>query len=372
MIKVVHVYKTFYPETVGGVEKNIYDICKATEKYGISHNVLCTSQRTKIETSVFKGISVIRYPQTIHMSSCPVSIDLLARFNSEVQHADIIHYHYPWPFASLAACFTARKKCVATYHSDIVRQTFLRKVLYPLDQYFLHKIDKIIATSPQYAQLSANLRKFSKKVSVIPITISKASYPLPDEAVCNKIKQQFGQFYLFIGQLRYYKGLEAVIEAVKGASFKLVVIGDGPKRKELQRLCDKHSITNVIFLGNLSEQEKVNYLHACYSLVLPSNSRAEAFGISLLEGAMFGKPLISCNIRTGVEYINIHGQTGLVVPPTVAGLHDAMTTLSQQPKLAAAMGKRALQRFQEHFNYEAAGEKLAGLYNELLLEKTLI
>jgi rhamnosyl/mannosyltransferase len=240
-----------------------------------------------------------------------------------------------------------------------------------MDQYFLHKVDKIIATSPQYAQLSANLRKFSEKVLVIPIAISKASYPNPNLNACHKIKEQLGQFYLFIGQLRHYKGLDVLIRAVRNTNFKLVIIGDGSKRKALQRLCDKYSITNVTFLGNLSEQDKVNYLSACYSLVLPSNSRAEAFGISLLEGAMFGKPLISCSIKTGVEYINIHGQTGLVVPPTVAGLFAAMSKLSQNTELAASMGRRALQRFQEHFNYETMGEKLARLYKELLSEKTL-
>ena len=53
-----------------------------------------------------------------------------------------------------------------------------------------------------------------------------------------------------------------------------------------------------------------------YAILFPSHLRSEAFGISLLEGAMFGKPLISSEIGTGTTYINIDGKTGVVVPPS--------------------------------------------------------
>lgn len=368
MVKVLHVYKTFFPESVGGVENYIYNTCKSTEKHGIRHSVICTTSNGAV-ASIFDGITVLKYPYTIKLSSCPVSLKLLMKFKSEVQHADIIHYHYPWPFAHLLSLFAKGKKSLVTYHSDIVRQRILRKVLYPLDQYFLYKADQIIATSPQYANLSPNLRRFSSKVNVIPITISKHNYPTLNTSACREIRKKFGQFYLFIGQLRHYKGLEVLLKAIKGSKVKLLVIGDGPKRHCLQRLCARQSINNVVFLGNLSEKEKVNYLHECFGVILPSNSKAEAFGISLLEGAMFKKPLISCSIKTGVEHVNKHMETGLVVPPTEEHLRSAMMKLSATPRLAEKMGNQAFHRFQHHFNYDIIGEKLANLYRNLVEKK---
>ena len=68
-------------------------------------------------------------------------------------------------------------------------------------------------------------------------------------------------------------------------------------------------------MGYLLEDDKVALINLCYAVVFPSHLRSEAFGISLLEGAMYGKPLISSEIGTGTSHINIDGETGLVVPP---------------------------------------------------------
>jgi rhamnosyl/mannosyltransferase len=69
-------------------------------------------------------------------------------------------------------------------------------------------------------------------------------------------------------------------------------------------------------LGFLPDEDKVALLELCYSVIFPSHLRSEAFGISLLEGAMYGMPLISSEIGTGTTYINIDGETGIVVPPS--------------------------------------------------------
>lgn len=372
MVKVLHVYKTFFPESIGGVEQYIYNICKATMRHGISHSILCTTPASSKTTSIFDGITVLKYPHTITFASCPVSMNLLTKFKNEIVHADIIHYHYPWPFAHLLSLFAKNKKSLVTYHSDIVRQKILRKVLYPLEQYFLYKTDKIIATSRQYANLSPNLRKFSSKLNIIPITISRHNYPPIDSTKCKEIKQKLGPFYLFIGQLRHYKGLDILINAIENTDLKLVVIGDGPKRKNLEQLCRIRNISTITFLGSVSEQEKVNYLNACFGVILPSNSKAEAFGISLLEGAMFKKPLISCKISTGVEYVNKHMETGLVIQPTAEHLRKAMDKLLATPKLAEQMGLNAFNRFQQRFNYDTIGQKLAVLYKNLAEQKETV
>ena len=70
-IKVLHVYKTFFPETVGGGEQVIFQLCKNAE---IESRVLCLTKNSKKTVENYEGIKVIRYPQTLSYASCPISI----------------------------------------------------------------------------------------------------------------------------------------------------------------------------------------------------------------------------------------------------------------------------------------------------------
>ena len=89
-------------------------------------------------------------------------------------------------------------------------------------------------------------------------------------------------------------------------------------------------------------------------------------GISLLDGAMFGKPLISSEIGTGTTFINIANETGLVVPPSdPIALRQAMQWLCDHPQRAAEMGAQALKRYREHFTAEKMVNAYAQMYREL-------
>ena len=85
----------------------------------------------------------------------------------------------------------------------------------------------------------------------------------------------------------------------------------------------------------------------------PSQLRSEAFGLVQLEAAMRSKPLICTELSTGTSYVNIHGKTGMVIPPENAGaLRNAMNVLAQNPQLSVSMGCRARERFIELFTSE--------------------
>lgn len=82
---------------------------------------------------------------------------------------------------------------------------------------------------------------------------------------------------------------------------------------------------------------------------------------------MYGKPMISCEIGSGTSYINLHGETGLVVPPSNApALREAMVELWGSPVRAAEMGQRAVERYRALFTAERMGRQMAALYDELL------
>lgn len=364
--KILHVYKTFSPETRGGVEKVIHQLSQDMSKYGFESKVICLTSGKKKLVEEFENIKVIRYPSTLNFASCPISIPMLFSFRKESKWADIIHYHYPWPFGDLLSMFVPdEKKQIATYHSDIVKQRLLKRFYYPLEQCFLRKLDKIIATSPVYAQSSKNLQKFKNKVDIVDLGINPDDYPKPNRLKSNEIKKKYGRFILFIGQLRYYKGLHLLIPAMKGLDVNLIIIGTGTEEKKLKHLCKKEKIYNVYFLGQLEEEDKVNFLDSCYAFALTSHLRSEAFGISLLEACIFSKPIISCQIGTGTEYINQNGETGFVVYPDVKSIRSSIVKLLCEPDIAKKMGKAARKRFETKFTSEIMVKEMVKLIEKL-------
>ena len=91
------------------------------------------------------------------------------------------------------------------------------------------------------------------------------------------------------------------------------MVGTGPLEQQLKTTVVRQGIGNVQFTGYLDEEDNVALLELCLGVMLPSYLRSEAFGVSLLEGAVFSKPMISCEIGTGTSFVNIDKETGLVV-----------------------------------------------------------
>jgi rhamnosyl/mannosyltransferase len=205
------------------------------------------------------------------------------------------------------------------------------------------------------------------KVQVIPIGLDKDAYPTPAPERLHAWRQRLGErFFLFVGVLRYYKGLHILLQAAQGQGWPIVIAGAGPIEAELKAQAAALGLQQVHFLGFVPEEDKAALLQLCHAVVFPSHLRSEAFGVSLLEGAMFGKALISCEIGTGTSYINIGGETGLVVPPAdPAALREAMQFLWNHPEQAAAMGQRARQRFEHHFTAAQMVDAYAALYARL-------
>jgi len=369
LIKVLHFFKTYYPDTMGGVEQFIFQLARGGNRNGVESMVLSLSEHADDHVMQMDGHQACRARTSFQLASTPFSVSCFSKFTALAAEADIIHYHFPWPFMDVVHFATGVKKpAVVSYHSDIIRQKNLLRVYRPLQHRFLSSVDRIVATSPNYFATSDVLPEFKHKVSVIPIGLDKSSYPLTTAERLDYWKTQFkGRFYLFVGVLRYYKGLHILIEAAKGNDYPVVIVGAGPIEAELKAQADESGLKNVHFLGLLPDEDKVALLTLCYGVLFPSHLRSEAFGISLLEGAMFGKPMISSEIGTGTSYINIADETGLVVPPSdPAALGQAMQYLWEHPQQAAAMGAKAEERYWHYFTADKMVDSYSRLYQELV------
>lgn len=368
---VLHFYRTAFPDTMGGVEQVINQIARGANRLGVKTEVLSLTPDRLARTIEIDGYLAHRARLDLQIASTGFSASVFCRFSQLAKKADVIHYHFPWPFMDLVHFATRVKKpTVVTYHSDILRQKHLLKLYRPLKRRFLASVDRIVATSPNYLATSDVLEKFSGKVSVIPIGLDKESYPEPEPGRLAHWRKQLGQkFFLFVGVLRYYKGLHILVEAAQGTDYPIVIVGAGPIEQELKAQAAQLGLRNIHFLGHLPDEDKVALLTLCYGVVFPSHLRSEAFGISLLEGAMYGKPMISSEIGTGTTFINIADETGLVVPPSdPVALRQAMLHLWENPDGAAEMGRRAEARYWKHFTAEQMVKSYVDLYGDLVRE----
>ena len=371
-MNVLHFYKTYYPTSFGGVEQVIFQLASGSVQFGVNSTVLSLS-RNKVERVIeFNGHSSYRCRSNFVIASTDFSITAFWQFNKLVKQADIVHYHFPWPFMDLVHFVSNHKKpCVLTYHSDIVKQKILLNLYRPLKNKFLESVDAIVATSPNYRVTSNLLQRHQNKVEVIPIGLDKKLYPLVDIGRSQYWRAKLGnKFFLFVGVLRYYKGLNILLDALALGDFPVVIVGAGPIEYELKVKAESLNLKNVTFLGQVSEEDKVAILNLSYAIVFPSHLRSEAFGISLLEGAMYEKPLISSEIGTGTSYINIDQETGIIIPPSSPkDLHLAMAYIWNNPNVAARMGAAAIARYEKLFTADKMCKSYADLYQRLIDEK---
>lgn len=367
-MRVLHFFKTSFPDSMGGIEQLIHQIASGASKLGVKIDVLSLTPDRVARTVEIEGYLVHRVRRNFQIASTSFSVSVFLRFSQLAKKADVIHYHFPWPFMDMVHFVTRVKKpTVVTYHSDIIRQKYLLKLYRPLRNRFLASVDHIVATSANYLVTSDVLTKFSDKVSIIPIGLDKATYPQPLPGRLQYWRERFGlKFFLFVGVIRYYKGLHILVAAAQGTDYPIVIVGVGPIEQELKAQAVRLGLRNIHFVGFLSDEDKVALLMLCYGVVLPSHLRSEAFGISLLEGTMYGKPMISSEIGTGTTFINIDGETGLVVPHSdPVRLRQAMRYLWEHPGHAAEMGRRAEERYWKHFTGKQMVEKYVDIYGDL-------
>jgi len=371
-MRVLHIYKASLPESMGGVEQVINTLAIGCVKKGLVVDVLALSSNKTYKTD-WNGCSIYFSKQNFSVASTGFSLHAIYNLWKLSKEADIIHLHFPWPYMDLMF-FLLRldKPTVITYHSDIVKQKNLVKFYKPLKNWLLNRVDLIVATSPNYLVTSQVLQRFITKVEVIPIGLEKLFYPLSDSERLKYWHNLIGdKFFLFVGVLRYYKGLSILLDALALGDFPTVIVGAGPIENELKTQAASLGLKNVVFLGYVSEEDKVEIILLSFAVVFPSNLRSEAFGVSLLEGAMYGKPLISSEIGTGTCFINRNQETGIVVPPSSSkDLNAAMSYLWNTPELAKQMGANAAVRFSELFTADKMTDAYITQYRRIVDRKS--
>jgi glycosyltransferase involved in cell wall biosynthesis len=370
-MRVLHFYRTSFSDTHGGTEVFMNQLALAGRPLGIEAEVLSLSRDGSYGSDNSLGYTVHRVPRQFEVASNSVSLRAFSKFAELADSFDIIHYHFPWPFMDLVHFATrSRKPSIVTYHSDIIRQSIILKLYRPLMHKFLGSVDRIVSTSENYFRTSDTLQRFSSKVSVIPIGLDAETYPEPAAERLEYWRGRLGsKFFLFIGVLRYYKGLHILLEAARERDWPIVIVGAGPVEGELREEIARYSLTNIHLLGFVSDEDKSALYNLSRAVVFPSYLRSEAFGITLVEGAMYGRPLVSTEIGTGTSFVNSHNETGFVIPPSdAASLRSTLDVLWGDNELCDRLGAGARSRFEEHFTASQMAQSYLTLYQGLQVQ----
>lgn len=365
-LRVLHVYKD-YPPVVGGIENHLRLLAERQSARGLDVSVLVTARGAQAGEQVENGVRVIRARRLGEALSTPLSLELAGWLRRLAP--DVTHLQFPYPPGELAHLLWGRARAtVVTYQSDIVRQRLTGLAYRPVLRRLLRRADRIIATSPGYLASSPVLAGLRERCCVVPLAIDTAAFqPAPEAA--RALRERFpGPRVLFVGRLRYYKGLEHLVDAMADLPATLLVAGDGALRPELERRAARSPAAGRIrFLGHVPQAELNAHYCAADVVVLPSSQRSEAFGLVLLEAMACGRPVVSTELSTGTSWVNRHGDTGLVVPPRDArALAAALRLLLADETLRARMGARARLRATHEFDADGMVTRVLEVYDEAL------
>jgi glycosyltransferase involved in cell wall biosynthesis len=369
-MRILHIYKDYYPPIVGGMEMFMALLCREMKGRADVEALVCSrSLRSRVRS--VDGVRVTEVGELFRILSAPIA-PAFPLFLKRARH-DILHFHLPNPTAVMSYLITRPPgRVVVQYQSDIVRQAFALKTYGRFLRKFLGLADAIIVSSPNYLETSDHLAPFKEKCRIIPLGIDLDEFELKEteQNAARALQEKYGgRFLLFVGVLRYYKGVDYLLEAMQQVDCPLVVVGDGPERQTLESKRAALGLEDKVhFTGQIEQRDLVQHLHACETFVFPASHRSEAYGISLVQALACSKPAVSTRLGTGTSFVNLDGETGIVVEPRDPGaLADAINRLLGDDELRRRLGANGTERARTLFSKERTVDEIWNLYQQLAI-----
>ena len=371
---ILHIYKDYFP-VLGGIENHLRDVAVGLAERGIRVTVLVTNtnRATVIEQS--GSLQIIKAARQLHVASTPLSWPMVMQAR-RLFGVDVVHLHFPYPPGDLVArAVPDNPPLVISYHSDIVRQQGILRLYAPLLRATLARAARILVTSPAYLHSSAWLPPHAARCTVLPFGVALERFAAPDAAAVAAVRARYqhAPLVLFVGRLRYYKGLHFLLEAMPQINqthpdARLLIVGVGPEQERLQAQAHAAGISErVHFLGEVDDTTLPAIYAAADVFVLPSHLRAEAFGIVQIEAQASGLPIVCAELGTGTSFVTQHGRTGLVVPPAdPVALARAITVLLANPDLARTLGAAGRRRAYAEFSQPVMLDRLQAVYQDVV------
>lgn len=368
-LRVLHAFKVYRPSH-GGIVHIIEKLVRGLAGR-VQSRILVSRERGLGKREVIDGVSVRRTTSIGQLLALPLSPTFPLQFWRDTKQADVVSYHYPFPLVDLAVFlwFPKQTALVVHWHSEIVAQAHMARLLAPLIRHCLRRADRIIVASSEHISRSPFLAPLKGKCVVIPFGVDVEAWRslTPSEAArIHDLKQRYPQLVVAVGRLVPYKGFDTLLLAVRDVNATLVLIGSGPLEQALRQQAVNLGIEKrVIFRGDVDDTELKISLHAASVFVLSSVSENEAFGIVQLEAMACGKPIVNTALKTAVPWVARHNQEALTVTPgDVAAMAAALTRLLCDPALSRQLGENGLARARACFSNDVFFTRTLETYQE--------
>ena len=271
-------------------------------KYSLSSNggietvtrlIHCNSQGLEVESLTFKIENIEALPNEesvlplITFSKQPIALKYVFQIRKILQRHRTVLLHLPNIFSALLLYVLAPKaRIVVFWHADILRSAWYLPVVRMLEKKICERAESIIYTSQSYYDSSYSKYWVGKdKAHVISLGVPAPLHYKKKYKAKNDVLK-----ILFIGRNTAYKGLGDLLEAVReNCNVRLTIVG--VEFSEVASIVG--NAPNVDVAGALSVGQKQRVIADHDFLVLPSTSKAEAFGLVLIEALSAGTPVIT-------------------------------------------------------------------------------
>ena len=345
----------YYP-VIGGIETWTYNIA---ERLSEKAEVFVVTGRVKNQSNKeeLRGVRVWRTSFFIlsNLSASPLiySLSLLPYifFKSlnliKKEKIDVLHCQ---GFLSSLIGFCLFVVTRVPYVTTVQR---LEKKRNPLKNFIYRKAAVCIGAS---SAIKKNFEDVGcKNIEVIPNGIDMKRF----EGLERKAHDGF--IVISVARLEKVKGIEYLIKAVK--DFKLLIIGDGSERKNLENLVQKLNLKDkVTFLGQIPNKEIPHHLMEADCLVVPSVR--EGFGISVLEAQAAGLPVIGTRVGGILDLIKDQKTGILVEPKNVQQIEEAVSKIKSDPEFTRSLIENARNNARK-YDWQEITERVYNIYQRI-------
>lgn len=371
-MRVLHFAKYSFLRT-GGMERHVEILTRALAARGVDVTVLSYDPSGTALPRNEDGVHVEPVPTLGNVSSQALAPGLVTRSRRLAHQCrfDLIHQHWPDPFAHFAASMVpGRPAQVVSWHTDILRQRVLGPLYQALAPLTLVKPDAVIGATHAHLK-SIQISRFAspERRHVIPFGIDVRPFT-PTAQTLNaalelRAKHGGGPVVFALGRHVYYKGFDVLIRAMARVPAVLLLGGEGPLTPMLRQQAEAVG-ARVRLVGNIPEAQLPSYFHACDVFCLPSVAQTEAFGLVQAEAMACGKPLVNTALGNGVNELAPNEICALTVTP---GDDDALATalckVLSESEMAMRLGAAGRDRVNTSFTVESMVTKTIALYEML-------
>ncbi|MFT7424219.1 MAG: N-acetyl-alpha-D-glucosaminyl L-malate synthase BshA [Algoriphagus sp.] len=311
-----------YP-TFGGSGVVATELGKGLAKLGHEVHFITYRQPTRLdffsENLFYHEVDIKSYPLFEH---APYELALASKMVSVVKYEklDLLHVHYAIPHAS--AAYMAKQilktqgiqiPVITTLHGTDITLVGKDPSYEPVVTFSINQSDGVTSVSEDLKLETYAHFDVTRDIEVIPNFIDLDRFKrLKKEHFKTAICPNGEKLLVHTSNFRKVKRVEDVIqvffEVRKVIPAKLLLVGDGPERDKMERICRELGTSDdTRFLGKLDAVEEV--LSVADLFLMPSEK--ESFGLAALEAMACEVPILSSNAG-GIPELNINGVTGFV------------------------------------------------------------